>query len=579
MSSPRPSSSGGRPLTPKHHDWVTVGLLISLAPLSITLGLLVALSDAVSRVVGHRGKLLPRLNAQSSNRRLNGRPQPPSQSVETTAILEQPRGPKYNVLITGSTPLALAMAREFTKNGHRVTVSDHETVRRVNRARYSRGVSSFLPMKKVDTYAWPLFGRSTQTLSFPEQMLLVVKAKQPNIWLPCDDSITEEEMMQAVGVIKSRYPEISVYSPGPEALNLSWDSTEFTQYVESLDLTIRTPRSSIVMSRGEVHRMIGSPGRTKSVHLTGPVSNNGTPEPFVKGHRWRDSGYSEGSSTDGKDSLESSQLEKSFHLPLENLSKTYDLLSSLSINSVSPWKASSVVIGRPCIVHALIVENSMRAFTAYLGSNKITYPATEDSESDSFADTINPMDQDSPLVSTLQQFSKGFISKLPGYVSGTISLRFILVETSTSFGLEVRPCIIQCQFGLPKALLGIPDAAPTWALGMAKPCVRMKQRQASIPKQEITSGINTGVYSLPGAFFFLFLRSIFGFVTFQLCTSDVLCQWRVFVDKVMYWREELWDSEDPGPFFWFWIVEQPIVAFLELLSRILRTFRIMAPLE
>jgi hypothetical protein len=560
------------------HDWVTVGLLISLAPLSITLGILVAVSDAVSRVVGHRGKLIPRLQGRYKELRKNGA------ALGTTdpsaAVVVEPRGPKMTVLISGSNALALAMARELSAAGHRVVLSDLEQLRLLNRGRYSRGVSEFVRMQKYEDKAWRIFTKKSEELNYPERMLSLVQAKRPNIWIPCDDSVTDEEMMQAAGIVKMHLPSCSVYYPGPEALNLSWNQEAFMQFIESLDSKIKAPSSTMVSTRGEVHRMIGSASTHRPLVLSGPLARSPSDSSFTKGHhRWRDSGFSEPSSLDGATDVDEQELEKSYHLPLESLDKTYDLLATIPISPVSPWKASDIVVGKPCTVHALIANNTMRAFTAYLGVAKVTVPES-DGESFSFDDPavtnpIFPLDQASPLLSTLQSFTSGLITKLPGYVSGTITLRFVLAEKPLPVGVELRPWVIQCEFGTPKALLAIPGATTSWALSIAKPFVRQSPRKSRWA-YEVAHGRSTGVYSLPGEFFASVIVPIWLFVIRETHLPDVLRAWRVFMDKVMFWREELWDSNDPGPFLWYWIVERPVIAFVDLVWRILTTLQIVS---
>jgi hypothetical protein len=552
------------------HDWVTISLLISLSPLAFTIGLLVAMSDAISRVVGHRGKLLPRLPV----RRKGSAPY-----VES----ERHRPTRKTILISGATPVALALARGFAKAGHRVVIVDQEAARGLSKARYSSGVSDFVA---YDKYERSKFGRRLkEAVPYPEKMMQLALSKKADIWIPCENWSTDEEKMQATGVIRLHRPDCLVLFPGPESLDLSWDRVTFAKFVSSLESTIKSPASTVVRSRGQIHSLLGSKDSKRSVLLTGPLPRDALDEndEFIKGHRWRDSGYSEYSSITANTfedaEGEESDEQRSYKLPLETLDKTYDLLTSIPISPVSPWSVSDVISGKPCTIHAIVEDNSIRSFTAFMQPLTTQFPPyfgdSSPFDEHSNLKSISSLDPGSPLFVTFKNFTELFVSKLPGHSSAHLTLDFILTSKPTDFGVELRPWVVDCKFTFPASLLAVRDATNIWAFSIARLGQKISpKRPATTPGA--TSTRITGVYSLPAAFFQMCFVSTWLFVTWRLSLPHLLRSWREFVERVLYWREELWDSKDPGPFIWFWTVERPIIAVLDLCWRILLTLRLVS---
>jgi hypothetical protein len=550
------------------HDWVTVSLLISLSPLAFTIGLLVAMSDAISRVVGHRGKLLPRL---------------PSRKRGSAYIEEKPIPRRKIVLISGATPVGLALARGFTNAGHRVVIVDQEAAWRLSKARYSRGVSDFVA---YDQYVRSRFGKILREAApYPEQMMRLANLKKADIWVPCEDWSTDEEKMQAAGVIRLHRPDCLVLFPGPESLDLSWDRVTFSKFITSLDSTIKTPASNIVRSRGQIHSLLGAKESKRSLLVTGPLPRDALDEndEFVKGHRWRDSGYSEYSSTTANAfedyENEDEQTQRSYKLPLETLDKTYDLLTSIPISPVSPWNVSEIVFGKPCIVHALVEETSIRAFTALMQPIGTQFP-TPFGDVSPFTEQpttrkLSPIDPASSLFVAFKSFTQLFVSKLPGHSSSHLTLHFILTSKPTDFGVELRPWVVDCKFNFPTSLQAIPDATATWASSIARLGQKVSSKR-SATSPGIASTHVTGVYSFPAAFFQQSFISTWLFLTWRLSFANLLRSWRDFSERVFYWREELWDKKDPVPFIWFWAVERPIIAVIDVLWRILLTLRLVS---
>lgn len=551
-----------------------------MSPLAVTVGLLVALSDIISRVVGHRGKLLPRFPNKDRARIEQGK------SAQKRKV----------ILISGSTPVAMALARDFAKLGHRVIISDQEAVSRVNRARYSRGVSDFVPYEK---YERSRFGsRLREGAAYPEKVLRLTILLKADIWIPCEDWSSDENKMQAAGVIRLHRPECEVLFPGPDALNLSWDPASLSKFVTSLDSIIKTPSYNIVHSRGQIHSMLGSKDSKRSLLLTGPLPQDSFSDEvgFVKGHQWRDSGYSEYSFTtasasedylvesrpSSRASLADLQIyrhdepQKSFKLPLDSLDKTYDLLASVPINSSSLWSASEVLVGKPCVVHALVEANTIRAFMALMHPTSAQYPASLGDPSpfeQSSIRPLSPLDSSSSLFVAFKQFTELFVARLPSHAAASLTLHFILTSKPADFGVELRPWIVDCKFAIPTSFLTVPAASTTWASSIIRLGNKASaKRTTAVPL--IRTNRATGVYSFPATIIQQCIATTWLFLTLRMPFTDLMRSWRHFIDKVLYWHEELWDFRDPAPFIWFWTVEKPILTAMDFIWRLLQVLRL-----
>jgi hypothetical protein len=547
----RPASSSSSP-SHHSHSWLTIALLVSLAPVSILLGILISLSDAVSRVLGHRGSLLPR---PIYNRR-----QPNSVSRQTPSSSQNnTSGRKRALLITGSGPLALAFARLFSERGWSVVVCDGERIPYFNRTRYSSAVKEFVPLRGYFFQRLLGWRRGIGAGgNLPGGLVRLVKNRNISFWLPLESSLGAQDYADAKALVLSG-TQCKVLGASDDIASLANDRNDFEHAVKSTAGAIQTPKSISINTRGEIHRLLGGVLGSRRYLLSRlPILNeqNGL---SLNEIRWRDSGFSEPPYSDSEDKDSTPEgLETSYELPLSTLDKTYDLLASISVSSKRPWSVTEILKGKPCQSNCLVIGGELRAFAGFRSSGFVSYPRTAAYVREPI---LIPIDQNSPLYNSMRSFTKSFISTLPEGISTPLNLNFLLEEKQLPFGAAEHLWVLSCSFYFSTSILPFDNAISATVNGIVG--------VSGNDNLEITaSDPSRGVYSLPPHIIQHLIVPILRFLTFQSSLTTLLKSFHELSTHFLFWREELFDWKDPAPFLWFWIIEQPVYTTLRLLSSI-----------
>lgn len=536
--------------TPPAPNKLTLALLVILAPLAVALGLLVSCANAASRVLGHRGPLLSRF--KSTNASLRSRKSVIARSSKNLQI--QPRKiPR--VLITGSGPLALAIARALKQRGSYVVVCDAEKVVGGNRMRYSRAVGEFISLDQFDL--WNSIGfrkRFKSKLNTAEFLQYILRSRKIDAWIPLGGAVRKEDVIK---VRKSTDDsDCRVLYPTAGDAQSALDRQELESFVASLNTGIKTPTAIQVNTRGEIHRLLaGSLGHRKyALVAIKPTSSRYQPQ-------WRDSGFSEPSHAvavkDTQRTSDSNQ-QSTYVVPLESLDKTYDFLATVSVTPQNPWLVSEILVGKICQTFCMIQDGKMQAYTALISSHIVVYPGVSLAHIGANAEYRPPcvepvpVSQNSALNKALAAFTETYIAALERSTTGPLQLTFLLEEKQAPYGSEGHLWAVACNFEIPAAVLPWDDSIKDISTSIL--------RQSQTSELTLTAKVNTvpQLYSLPSDMLSYLLVPILQLLTFQINFATLTSNIYTLITHILYYKEELFDLKDPAPWLWYWLVEQPL---------------------
>lgn len=555
MSSIRGTTSSTVP-----HSWVTIALLVWLAPVSVILGAFITIGNAVSRVLGHRGSLLPRSSRSAWTQKL---------SVQS----------KRRVLVTGSGPLALAFARALRRNGNYVVVTDAERVPFLNRLRYSRAVAEFVPFERGSLGNWIRWKpQSSPKFDLARHILRLIRSKKLDIWVILDSSLNHQSLLEARDLITSETNCVAFYPPRGVAI-LSTDLDELAHKTTTLPMAIKPPMAVHVHTRGEIHTILGGVLGIQRFLLSSATVPKENGSQSNGRRRWRDSGFSEPDLIDLMDDIndsahQNSDGKMSYVLPLESMDATYEFLTRINISSKHPWSISEILKGRAYYANCLISDGKLKVFTVLMSQAVVTYP-TKYNETDRQSVTsfqpsnLVPVDSSSAIHLSIRSFTQSFIESLPTSISSPLNFKFLLEEKSVEYGSASRLWCLSCNFDFPKFLLPWDIAVTNYAKNIA-PLQYTRNKETSL---ELNNSPIPRIYSLPHDILQHLIIPILQFLTFRSTVTAILKSFNEFFTHLLYWKEELFDMGDPAPWLWFWIVEQPVHAAMRLLTLIVQGLR------
>jgi hypothetical protein len=483
--------------------------------------------------------------------------------------------------VTGNGALALAVARALRTRGCYVVVTEAERVPLLNCLRYSKAVGEFVPFERVEFGRWLRWrgDSSQQPFDLGQHLLRLIQSKKLDTWVVLDSSLDHQSLLEARDLISSE-TNCAIFYPPKDVSILSTDPNEFAQKANAIPMSIKSPMPVQVHTRGGIHRILGGVLGTQKYLLSKVTVLNGD---GVQGHyhpRWRDSGFSEPDSGDmiedvNDDDLPDIDGPSSYILPLESMDKTYDLLARVNISSKYPWLVSEIFTGKAYYANCLIVDGKLNVFAAFMCPTLISYPL-EQKEIDnqttipSEVPNLIPVDTSSALHFAMKSFTKSFVDSLPTPISSPLNIKFILEEKLVAFGSEGRLWALSCNFDFPQTLLPYDAAIKQYTEKIASP----RETVTDGSSLELNSTSIPGIYSLPDDVLQYLVIPILRLLILNNSLTQILKDFNKFFTHWLYWKEELFDIRDPAPWFWYWVVEQPIYTVLRLLVWVTQGFRL-----
>lgn len=297
------------------------------------------------------------------------------------------------VLVTGvGMTKGLSLARTFHLAGHDVIGADFQPYNILPCGRFSRSLRKFYALPK------PTPGADGATF-YINALLRLVQRENVDLWVSCSGVASAVEDGQAAEMLSRRSDCTSIQFDVHTTQTLHEKDT-FIAQTRSLGLPV--PETHNVTTRAAVHRVLHESPRTKKRYIMKSVGTDDT--------------------TRGDMTV----------LPRRTLSETYTHLSAIPISDSKPWVLQQYIPGgREYCTHALIINNTVRAFVACPSLELLMH--------------YEALPADSPLSKAMLRFTQEFASRYPGRLTGHLSFDFLIEERVSEKGAEMGLVPIECN--------------------------------------------------------------------------------------------------------------------------------------
>ena len=503
--------------------------------------------------------------------------------------------PRKRILITGAnTPTALTLARLLHVEGHTVLAADHEPIALLSPARVSKAVTKFYRLSEPASVARNTAKQegsritrigtivhSSQDVSKDSSVVelysgdidaILKHCGGVDLWIPCDDaSISPEVLAEARNVVMS-YRGSAIY-PEEDVTKLSTDPVAFADFVAGLRTSIKPPETRIMQSRTEIHHILGDSQKERQYLLEKRKEPEDDTLKDMNGaiKMNRDSVMS--MSVDSIFPIERRGTTASMVLPRPTMNETYHSIADMRISKRDPWIMKEVVEGEKVMAHALVVDNKVRAFTVTLTPTSLKDTSLGGKANSTPSTEYTTMSPSSALHSTLLSFTQGFASSLPNDTTTHLSLTFALCETPCPAGTcrVIRP--LSC-FMLPHSSISLLALSQEHSSRLAKAYLVAVKNPESIdnmtandlrPEAAKDEGFilraagttHVGIYSLPQDTVDFLLLPLLRLPLLRSSLLEVVERSTKFAERLLLWKEETFDWQDPWPWWWQWHVRMP----------------------
>jgi hypothetical protein len=525
-----------------------------------------------------------------------------------TQALFRRAGPKgertgRKILITGSSPAAISLARALREAGNEILVADYTRSRLPPAARFSNAFSSFHNLYKLRKWqrarktvvmntlgirielSLPNLysGKPHPKSAFTQDITTLIQREKPDLWIPCAScrpEITSTEIVRAVESVQQR-ALCNILQADEDTTEMLTDESAFTEYVEQLETGIRVPDSRTVISRDEVHRVLvacpesiweledlsQSAASSETAHDDDPSQPDGSDK---RRWTWPIPPKPQTKILDETDSMEMKNLgmisSGRVTLPLHSKDATYNYIASMMITPDHPWTMREIVTGQHITAHFLVVRNQLRSVVASLPQEHLVL-GMEDAE-------LVP--STSLLHKPISLFAEAFAASLPEQTSSFFSLRFVVAGTATTMGtintLFPTSCFVGVHPSAPTLSLSSPDHGQSFVRAVADAAnsrlsyTREKKKRAetsvvlipAITKVHTSAGAR-GVYSFYPSLLSLVILPFLNILTRTGSIKESHESILIFVERLLMWQEELFTIKDPWPWWWEWHVRLPVM--------------------
>ncbi|KAK5453518.1 hypothetical protein LTS15_006703 [Exophiala xenobiotica] len=425
------------------------------------------------------------------------------------------------VLLSGiNTSQGLRLARAFHENGHRVVGADYEPGAIPTHARFSRALYSFhrLPIESVET----------QALAYIRTLVRLIKEEHVDLWINCTSGADPSVEGQAKTVIE-KATHCRCFALRMNDLPHFSSQEAFLTLVRSMGLSV--PELHQVKSRDEVHSVLNKTRGTRRYMLYSP----------------------------GKVGVEVTSVRTM--LPRRTLSQTYQTLSLVPMKKASSesWRLEQITDGMPRYsTFAVIVRGSVAAFSASRRTD---------------TGYIEAVDPGSALFRSLLRILQTFADKQGDDFTTHMGIDFCVDELVTDTGTVQNILLVQASpDSLAGALLfqGAEASAQICRAylscllesienrnGHVQPALSALQ-QPSHPEAATPGTLSSGVYCFGQVLLKLGYEPLMKLITLQVGVADLLRSWLSLLQHLSLWQDEIFNFQDPLPFWWSYQVYIPL---------------------
>lgn len=315
-------------------------------------------------------------------------------STENAARKRIRRSPTFRprtILVTGvGMTKGLMLARTFYLAGHNVIGADFQTYGVPVCGRFSKSLRKFYPLPKPN--------ESDGATYYINALLRIVQRERVDLWVSCSGVASAVEDGQAAEVLERRTDCKSIQFD-VATTQILHEKHSFIEKTRSLGLPV--PETHNVTSRAAVHKVLHESPRTKKRYIMKSV---------------------------GMDDATRGDMTV---LPRRTLSETYNHLSNIPISGSKPWVLQQYIPGKEYCTHALIIDNTVRAFVACPSLELLMH--------------YEALPQDSALSKAMLRFTQEFASRYRGKLTGHMSFDFLIEERVSEKGAEMGLVPIECN--------------------------------------------------------------------------------------------------------------------------------------
>ncbi|OAL39218.1 hypothetical protein AYO20_01536 [Fonsecaea nubica] len=425
------------------------------------------------------------------------------------------------VFITGvNTPHGLRLARAFHSTGHKVVGADYEPDGFPIHVRFSNALSRF--------YRLPSQSDDSRHVEYIACLVRIIEQEHADLWINCTGSADPSTEAQARSVIEQN-SQCECFALRVNDVPYFATREAFLLYMASQGLPV--PETHHVKSRDEVHNVLNQ-ARGRRKYLLHNLDQNGIPASSARAV-----------------------------LPRRTLSQTYNTVSQMAITTTMPWKLEQDVDELERYhTFAIIVRGSLRAFAA----SRLRHPGC-----------YQLLEPKSALSMAMLRFVHTFASNQGHDFTTHLGIDFCVEEQVTESGvaqiiLPIQVCVkAQAAAQLFQGLGGSVQLTRAYLeclnadqVNTDKQVTRPAYAAAQpMPKE---NGVATPDSKIHGTYCFgqdllrLCFEPLLSLVTLKIGVIDYVRQLIQFSGHLILWQDDLYDFQDPVPFWWSYQVFIPL---------------------
>jgi hypothetical protein len=419
------------------------------------------------------------------------------------------------ILITGiSTRHGLKLARAFYRTGHLVIGADGEPEGLPTPARCSRALTRFHNLA-CD------FG-DHHDAEYIARLVHVVEFERADLWINCNASSDISLETRARDVIQ-QYTKCQCFALLPEHMPFLAGGQALLDYLMGQGLPV--PESYRVTSRAEIHKVLSRASGTRKFFLQS-VEQNGV----------------------------NANTRRTL-LPRRTMSQTYDMVSRISIADTTPWRLEQDINDlEKYSTFAVIVSGNLKVFAA----NRVRQD-----------DMCQALDPKSTLFRSMMRFVETFARRQGSKFTTHLGVDFCVDEYASEAGvtLTILPVKISVHIQDSVFLLQGMDGAIQLTRAYLAPLVAKTDQPAKMIKSvpaarqpqtlpdevAIPDGKTQGIYTFGPNVVSGVIRPLYSFCKLHISGIETLRQMIQFLGHLLFWQDDLYDPQDPLP---FWISYQ-----------------------